>query len=379
MSRVKKVLIVGGGIGGLTASVALARNGVDVSIAELKSEWTVYGVGIIQPTNALRALHDLGLAEACIAAGFPFPGWRILNSDGGLIADVPNLNSAAPQFLANNGIPRRALHQILVDAAKSAGVQVRLGVTVKELESDAEGVSVSLTDGSVERYDLVIGADGTYSKVRSLLFGKTPTPTFTGQSVWRYSFPRPKDMTWASIWYGKQTKAGLVPVSEDSMYLLLVTAEPGNPRMPDDRLHTLLRQRLSKYSGLVAELAEQITNPADVVYKPLETMMLPQPWHKGRVVLIGDAVHATVPHLAQGASIAVEDAVVLADMLDTEEPLDAVLTAFAQRRYVRCKFVVDSSFQLGQWELQEWAGHPAADADFAGLLRRAWDRMTEPV
>ncbi|SAL51785.1 monooxygenase, FAD-binding [Caballeronia udeis] len=379
MSRVKKVLIVGGGIGGLTASVALARNGVDVSIVELKSEWTVYGVGIIQPTNALRALHGLGLAEACVAAGFPFPGWRILNSEGGLIADVPNLNSAAPQFLANNGIPRRALHQILVDTAQSAGVQVRLGVTVKELESDTEGVSVSLTDGSVEQYDLVIGADGTYSKVRSLLFGKTPTPTFTGQSVWRYSFPRPKDMTWASIWYGKQTKAGLVPVSEESMYLLLVTAEPGNPRMPDDRLHTLLRQRLSEYSGLVAELAEQVTDPKEVVYKPLETMMLPQPWHKGRVVLIGDAVHATVPHLAQGASIAIEDAVVLASMLDTEEPLDAVLTAFAQRRYTRCKFVVDSSFQLGQWELQEWAGHPAADADFAGLLRRAWDRMTEPV
>ncbi|PUA19167.1 FAD-dependent oxidoreductase [Glaciimonas sp. PCH181] len=379
MSKVKKVLVVGGGIGGLTAAIAFARKGVDVDIVEIKTEWTVYGVGIIQPSNALRALHQLGLAEECIARGFAFPGWRLFDSQGVAIADVPNLNTAAPQFLPNNGIGRRVLHDILVEAAARGGAKVRLGLSVETLDSDDDGVTVKMTDGGVARYDLVVGADGVYSKVRSLLFGNQHTPVFTGQAVWRYNFPRPKDMKWASIWYGKKTKAGLVPMSEDTMYVFLVTSEPGNPWLPENQLHTLLRERLAEYGGLVAELATQVVSPKEVVYKPIESLIVPQPWHKGRVVLIGDAVHATVPHLAQGASIAIEDAVLLAEMLTTDASVEDALTAFTQRRYARCKFVVDSSHKLGLWELQEWAGHPSPEADFAGLMQHAWDKLNEPT
>jgi 2-polyprenyl-6-methoxyphenol hydroxylase-like FAD-dependent oxidoreductase len=379
MPQVNKVLIVGGGIGGLTAAVALRRQGIDSEIVEINPAWSVYGVGIIQPSNMLRALAQIGLGQRCLSLGFGFPGWRIHDASGQLLAELPNDNVAGPGYPPNNGIARPALHKILTEATLAQETRVRLGVTVDDWTDQGESIRATFTDGSVGQYDLIIGADGAHSATRNRLFGPALRPQATGQSVWRYNFERPRDQLWGSLYYGAKSKAGLVPLSDELMYLLLVTPEPGQPRMPEEQLHRLLRERLEEYGGRVAQLSKTITDPRAVVYRPMETMLVPAPWHRGRVVLIGDAAHAGTPHLAQGAAMAIEDAVLLAQMLGASGDLSIVLHEFAARRLPRCRLVVDVGLKMGEWEMAEWRGHRAADTDHGGLLHDTLAKLMQPI
>lgn len=371
MSGIRSVLIVGGGIGGMTAAIAMRRNGVRVDLVELSKAWTVYGVGIIQPSNTMRALDRIGLAKPCVEQGGAFPGWRILDKDGRTLFEAPSTNEAAPDYPPNNGIRRPLLHRILQDALAASGVQPRLGVSVSALEQSGHDVEVTFSDGTRGRYDLVVGADGINSHVRSLIYGDTYQPRFTGQGVWRYNFPRPAAVDWGHVYYGPGTKVGLVPLSPSLMYMFLVTAETGRERMDPAQLATLMRERMVGYTGLVAGLREMITDASEVVYRPMENLLVPPPWGRDRVILIGDAAHATTPHLSQGAAMAMEDAVLLAELAARDVPLAASLDEFVGRRFPRSKFVVDSSLQIAEWELEEWQGIKNPDANPGGLLHTA--------
>jgi 2-polyprenyl-6-methoxyphenol hydroxylase-like FAD-dependent oxidoreductase len=379
MQQPKKVLIVGGGIGGLTAAIALKQQGIDSEIVEINPAWSVYGVGIIQPSNALRVLMQIGLGESCVANGFGFPGWRICDSQGNRLADVESKNIAGKGYPPINGITRPTLHKILTETTLKQGTPVRLGITVDRSEDGPAGINVQFTDGSRGAYDLVVAADGTYSEIRSNLFEPHLKPKFTGEVVWRYNFERPRDMMWGQIFYGAKSKAGLVPLTDRLMYIFLVTMEPGNPRMPQDQLHELLRDRLSEYGGIVARLRDHVTDPKAVVYRPMETILVPTPWHRGRVVLIGDAAHSSTPHLAEGAAMAIEDAVLLAQLLGQARELDATLGEFAARRMPRCRLVMETGLKLGEWEMAEWQGRRAPDTDHGGLMHRSLSTLMEPI
>jgi 2-polyprenyl-6-methoxyphenol hydroxylase-like FAD-dependent oxidoreductase len=377
MASVEKVLVVGGGIGGLCAATALRQQGIATDLVEINPEFSVYGVGIIQPNNVLRALDKIGLAEKCIELGTPFPGWRIFDSHGNWIMDAPNATTAAPQFPPNNGITRPDLQKILSAAAYDHGVVIKLDTSVEQFEDDGAGVSITFSDGTTDRYDFVIACDGIYSDMRQRLFGEDPKPEFTGQGVWRYNFPRPDDMEWGEIHAGPQTKVGLTPIRTDLMYMFIVAAEPGNPHMPKDQLARLMRERLGGFTGRIAAMADHITDNDGVVYKPMENLILPSPWHRGRILVIGDAAHATTPHLAQGAAIAIEDAVLIAELLGGDSPLQVALAEFMSRRFERSKFVVETSDQIAQWELAEWSGTKEPDAKTGQLLHAATARLHE--
>lgn len=376
---VRRVLIVGGGIGGLTAAVALRRAGITAEIVESNAAWSVYGVGIIQPSNMLRALAKVGLGERCLELGAGFPGWHIHDRNGNLLVEVPNQNVAGPGYPPVNGITRPELHRVLKDAVLAQGTAVRLGVTVADWTDQGSHVDVRFTDGTAAAYDLVIGVDGAHSMMRRRLLGAGIEPQPTGQSVWRYNLPRPPEVVWGGIYYGTRSKAGLVPLSRNLMYIFLVTSEPGAQRMPEDRLHTLLQDRLAEYGGLIAQLRPLITDPGQVVYRPMETVLAPPPWHRGRVVLIGDAAHAGTPHLAQGAAMAIEDAVLLAEMLGAQGELATTLDAFVARRLPRCRLVLDVGLQMGRWELAEWSGTPDPQTDHGGLMHRSLTELMRPM
>jgi 2-polyprenyl-6-methoxyphenol hydroxylase-like FAD-dependent oxidoreductase len=379
MSGISKVLIVGGGIGGLTTAVALKRRGIEAEIVELNAAWSVYGVGIIQPSNMLRALAQIGLGEQCLALGFGFPGWRIHDANGQQLAEVPNANVAGSGYPPINGITRPALHKILSEATLAQGTPVRLGITVADWSDHGDRVHARFTDGSSGSYDLIIGADGAHSAVRSRLLGEALRPRATGQSVWRYNLPRPRDQRWGSLYYGAKSKAGLVPLSDELMYLLLVTMEPTHSRLPDNQGHSLLRERLQEYGGLIGELREHITDPRAVVYRLMETVLVPTPWHRGRVLLIGDAAHTSTPHLAQGASMAIEDAVLLAELLGSRADLAQILDSFSKRRLPRCLLVMETGLKMGEWEMAEWNGRRLPDTDHGGLLHRTLSELMLPI
>ena len=181
-----------------------------------------------------------------------------------------------------------------------------------------------------------------------MLFGDAFEPTYTGHGVWRFTTSRPAALTFQAMYLGVGVKAGLIPLTPDTMYLLLVTNEPGNPRMAADRLHELLAGRLASFGGMVAAARKRLTDPKDVVYVPIEEVTVPPPWHVGRVVLIGDAAHASGPHIAQGAAMAIEDAVVLAELAAEGGAVPKMLDDFVRRRFPRCKFVQDLSRQVGE-------------------------------
>jgi 2-polyprenyl-6-methoxyphenol hydroxylase-like FAD-dependent oxidoreductase len=374
MARVRKVLIVGGGIGGLSLASGLRNRGIEVELVEVKKEWTVYGVGIIQQCNVIRAMAQLGLVDRFLHAGFAYENMGLYTAEGELQSMLPGVRAAGPEYPANLGISRLALHQLLSSTAIEKGTTVRLGLTVEHLAQDPDGVSVLFTDGTQGRYDLVVGADGLFSKVRTLILGKELKPRFTGQSVFRHNFPRAPEIDHLAVFYGRHHNAGFCPLSQDLMYMFVTSSEPGNPRMPEERLAELMRERLKEFGGLIGQLREQITDPKQVVYKPMEVIFVPESWYRGRVVLIGDAAHATTPHLSQGAGMAIEDAVVLSELLAENTSVEALLSRFMQRRYERCKFIVESSIQVGDWEMQG-----ASRADRTGMVKKMMEVTAQPI
>ena len=335
------VLVVGGGIGGLTAAIALRQRGFAVDVIEKDPDWAVYGVGILQQANVVRAMAQLGLFEDYVGAGFGFDAVEIFAPTGQHMATIKSPR-VIENYPPNIGIGRRALHKVLGDRTIAAGAKLRLGITAERLDDDGAGVTVTFSDGMTGRYDLVVGADGLYSKTRTQIFPDAPKPEFTGQAVWRYNFARPPEIVNLHNYVG-QRGIGLAPLSQTLMYMFLTTPEPGNPRFERRGLAAAMQARLADPPPALAPLVTQITDDAEVVYKPLEWLFLEGAWHKGRVVLLGDAVHATTPHLGQGAGMAIEDSVVLADELARAASPEQAFLAYRERRFARCKFLVEAS------------------------------------
>jgi 2-polyprenyl-6-methoxyphenol hydroxylase-like FAD-dependent oxidoreductase len=367
-----RVLIVGGGIGGLTAAIALRRRGFAVEVIEKDPDWTVYGVGIIQQSNVIRAMADLGLLEEYLGAAFGFDHVDVYLPDGRRAARVPSpkLVEGRP---ANLGVARPALHKVLGRRALREGAEVRLGVTATALDDDGAGVTARFSDGTEGRYELVVGADGVFSRTRRTILPDAPEPEFTGQSVWRYNLPRPAEVDCLRAYDGP-TGVGLVPLSTDLMYIYVTTPEPGNPRYPRAGLAAAMRGKLKDAPPGIAELAPRITDDEGVVYKPEDCLLLEGDWHRGRVVLLGDAVHATTPHLGQGAGMAIEDGLVLADELSRAEAPEAAFRAYRDRRFERCALTVRLSRAICDAQLGK--GPPV---DQAELTAQMFEVMARPI
>jgi 2-polyprenyl-6-methoxyphenol hydroxylase-like FAD-dependent oxidoreductase len=375
VSDVKRVLIVGSGVAGLALGIGLLQKGIRADIVELKLDNSVPGLGIALLGPTLRALQIFDLLERCIAQGFAYSSFVVRRPDGEVVrtVDLPSLlGHGRPSAI---GIMRPIFHRILADACSEAGVTIRFNITVSAIAARGDAVDVIFTDGSQDIFDLVVGADGAYSKIRSLLWEDDPKPRLTGQSVWRATVPRPAEVTALNIYYGGPNQPGFNPVSQEEMYVFLVENTPDNPRRPEHLLPQLLREQLAPYEGLLARSRECITSPEQIVYRPIEAMLLPTPWNKGRVVLIGDAAHVPTPHLASGAGLAIEDAIVLSELLASDALADVALQRFAERRFDRCRMVVDNSVQIGAWEL---APH-SPGADPAGLLDRSMAALAQPI
>lgn len=366
------ILIIGGGIGGLTAAIALRARGFDVTIVERDPHWSVYGVGIIQQSNVIRAMSQLGLIDEYVASGVGFDAVEIYTPTGMKVARVPTPR-LVDGYPANLGIGRPALHKILGDRAIASGAQVLLGVTATDMQDDGNGVDVRLSNGDTGRYDLVIGADGVYSQTRQKLFPDAPKPEFTGQAVWRYNLPRLANLD-ALHAYNGPIGVGLVPISDVLMYIYVTTPEPDNPRYPREGLAAIMRSKMADCAPFIRELAQHITDDDGVVYRPLEALLIEGPWHRGRIALLGDAVHATTPHLGQGAGMAIEDSLVLAEELARHDDIEAALCAYRERRFDRCAYIVRSSIAICMGQIGK--GPPV---DNAKATHEMFEIVAQPI
>lgn len=349
MALIRNALVIGGGIAGMSATLVLSRLGIAVDVIDRDPAWRVYGAGISITGPSMRVFQQLGILEDFRRVGYCASSVRLFTPTGHPIGEVTS-PPVAPGLPADGGIMRPVLHEILASRTRTAAANVRLGVMVDAIKQDAEGVDVTFSDGSQGRYDLLIGADGIYSRTRGLLFPDAPKPRFTGQACWRVTTARPDNVTGVEMYLGAPIKAGVNPCSPDQMYLFALETIAPNTRHDEADLPGLLRQRLAGFAGSIGYVRDAITDQSVVNFRPLEALLLPGPWHTGRAILIGDAAHATTPHLASGAGMAMEDAVVLGDELAKNDSLGAAFAGFMARRADRAALVVNNSIRLGEIE-----------------------------
>ncbi len=375
MTTSRNVLIVGGGIAGLTLATALGRDGHRAEIVEIEPAWNILGVGISLTGPTLRALRTIDLLDDCVNVSFGFSRMRVFDADENPLdtVEMPSLNG--PDYPAMVAIRRRALHELLLPAAIAAGARIRLGATVSSLHDGKDAIAVEFSDGTQGEYDLVVGADGIRSAIRRMVFPDAPEARNTGLVVWRATMTRAPEVDSMRLYYGPRNKAGLNPVSPDEMFLFLVQATTDERRPAHDQLPALLRGQMSDFGGVLAAVRDGITDPDRVDYRPMDALLMPSPWYRGRVILIGDAAHSTTPHMATGAGIAIEDAVVLGEELSSRSPLADCLDRFMTRRFERCRLVVETSLTLGEWEKDPKI--PAAD--HVALMKRAFASLAGPL
>jgi 2-polyprenyl-6-methoxyphenol hydroxylase-like FAD-dependent oxidoreductase len=376
MSAVQNVLVVGGGLAGAGVAIRLAGAGVAVDLVEVKPDVHALGSGITLQGNALRELDGLGVWGAARERGYAFDvtGFRAPDPVGTELFAVPDAKTGGPEYPAVMGMSRPELAQLLHDRAAEVGVKLRYATTTTDLAQDDDGVDVTFSDGSSGRYDLVVGADGVRSWTRRMLGIELETRS-TGMGIWRSFGPRPASVTRTDLYYGGPCYiAGYCPTGEDSLYAYLVEdAQDRSTLGPEEQL-TTMRELSQAYHGPWDEIRETLTDPSKVNYTWFETHVLPAPWNRGRVVLIGDAAHTCPPTIAQGGAQALEDAAVLGQLLVERDALDVELwDAFHDRRVERARTVVEASNQLAQWQLDHVQG------DIPSLMRTVAQLVSQPA
>ncbi len=362
MGDIRRVLVVGGGVGGLTAAATFARRSVEVVLIERRPAFDIPGVGLGQPANALRVYDTLGVLDEILDTGFSYDRMWIRDPQRRIIVEHKFLmgDERVPAFCA---LSRLQLHKILLGAAEHAGAQIRLGVEVSEILEDKGRVTVRFSNGQTDTFDLLAGFDGIRSTTRPYLFGTAFAPRPSGYGAWRVQARRPADVRGMEFLQGIGSKTGAMPLGNDIMYLFHIRPEaPGTNFAGQDHAR-LFKERLAQYGGYVAEIAASLDASSDIVFSPIEPLMLPWPWHRGRVAIGGDAAHTFAPHLTQGAAMAAEDAFVLArEVLADDAPVEARLMRYSMKRYPRCAFVYTFS---GQWLHDEQSVRTAEDLETA--------------
>jgi len=346
----RNVLVVGGGIAGMALAIRMRDLNWGVDLVEMDPEWRVYGAGISITAPTYRAFRRLGVVDELNERGFgSTKGVRICTPSGQVIVEQ-RIEPIEPGLPTHGGIMRPVLHSILSARTRASGAAVRLGVTLKTWVDAGNSVQATTSDGATRDYDLVVAADGAFSAVRQQLFRASPSPRYTGQYCWRVVADRPADIEQCHFYMAGPVTAGVMPVSATQMYMFLLQAERDKVRSDEATQWLRLRELMAPFTGTLARIRDGLNQDSPIIVRPLEAILLPRPWHRGRVILIGDAAHATTPHLASGAGIAVEDALVLCDELERTPAIADALLRFEERRWERCRMVVENSVRIGAME-----------------------------
>jgi 2-polyprenyl-6-methoxyphenol hydroxylase-like FAD-dependent oxidoreductase len=343
MVNVERILIVGGGIAGLTMATALHRHGFGAELVERSTVWHATGAGIMVHANGMRMLRALGLGAAVEQAGVVVRRWSFCDQQGELLCDT-DLEALWSEAGPCIGIERPRLQQVLL--AGAAAVPCRLGTSVMSLTQNEQRVSAGFSDGSTGEYDLVVGADGIASTVRNLALGGA-SPAYTGQMVWRSLVPiRPQGLTTLQFQLGEGCFFGLVPMGDRHTYGFGLQNSP-RFRDPEEGRLERLRTRFAAFGGPVPEYLASLSGDEQIHCAAIEWVELHQ-WQSGRVILIGDAAHASAPLMGQGGCLAMEDAYVLAEVLNSAETVESALDTYVARRRPRAEWVQQQSQAAAQ-------------------------------
>jgi 2-polyprenyl-6-methoxyphenol hydroxylase-like FAD-dependent oxidoreductase len=370
---VNNVLVVGGGITGTVLAIALAQKGVKVVLAERSPEWYGVGHGITLQGNALGSFNKIGAYAEMAKKGWGFDDLEMFHASGAKLARMPIAKAGGPDLPATMGALRSDIQTVLVDMIHDLGIEVRLGTELVGFENHEHSVTAEFNNGNKEEFDLIVGADGIKSSTRKLL-GIKEDKKSSGLGIWRVVTTRTPEMDCSGVAYGgEEYKAGYTPISDTLCYAFVLT----KPVRPDNGLSDAdeMRRLLSSYHGNFDYIRNNIKDDDYMNFQEIEWLFVEdEPWHKGRVIVTGDAVHACPPLIAQGGAQCSEDAILLADYVTREGNMEDLLVAYQERRKPRIKIVVENTLKLAAKEID-----PSLPDDPGHIMGSTMAAMAQPA
>lgn len=348
MRKREPVIIIGAGIGGLAAALALKNAGIEARIFERVETMQEVGAGLTLWANAVKALRKLGL-EGITRASYNLADGDIYSWQGERLSSIP-----AEQVKRRFGATNIAVHRADLQAALLEAVgreNIGLNSQCSGFEQDETGVTAQFADGRQKHGGALIGADGIHSVIRTQMFG-AQRPRYAGYTAWRGVTTLPAGEIQVGEYWGCGARFGLVPLSEGRFYWFATrNAREGEPEDPAGRKHEVLSYFAHWHTSIPAVI--EATPESAILRNDIYDRPPLSHWSRGRVTLLGDAAHPMTPNLGQGACQALEDALVLAQCLEQTENVCVALQLYQARRIPRTSRIVKRSWNLGrvgQWQ-----------------------------
>lgn len=342
--------VVGAGVGGLTAAIALDRAGVDVTVVDPAPhvDALALGSGIHLWSNALQALDRIGLADDIASLGNPIETHRYLRADQSAMGIFDVGSASAAHGAPTVGLSRPVLHRRLVEALGAE--RIRFGAAVTAVEQDDTSATVTLSDGSRIPGDAVVGADGVSSTVRAAVTGSPAPLRYSGLTSWRglcgYGHPA-LDKQAMQIYWGRGLRMVMYQVSGGLLYWLALVKAPPRGTDPVGGARAAARAHFDGWPefmrGAIDATEEPIVHRADIL-----RMSPTRRWGRGRITLLGDAIHAMTPDVAQGACQAIEDGVALGIAVGGDRDLPAALRRYEKVRRSRAAGLMRMSTMINR-------------------------------
>ncbi|MNO46188.1 FAD-dependent urate hydroxylase [compost metagenome] len=350
----QKIAVIGGGIGGLCASLALQRKGFQVTIYEKEGLIRPAGAGIGLGPNAVKALNSLGLKEQILKCSNSLDRFTIQSQNGIILSDIDFAKLAHKSGIGNAAIHRSDLHKVLRESLDEGTLQ--LNKKCVDFIQDENGVTLFFNDGESIRTDLVIVADGIHSIIRKKLLPHS-TIRYAGYTCWRSVVPYDsgdQNHRASEIW-GHDGRFGYIPLPSGHIYWFACVNSEANDPVRSAYTVSHLLELFDSFPHPVKDLIQSARND-QLIHNDIYDIQPLQQFAFGRIVLLGDAAHATTPNMGQGAGQAMEDAVVLGQCMELESNFNRAFKLYEQRRLRRTRKIIERSRQIGS--VSQWS-HPA--------------------
>lgn len=338
----KKIAIIGAGISGLTCALAFEKLGYTVTLFESTSEINSVGAGLGLAGNAIGAFKVLGIDKAVISCGKKLDSFPILDQKGRVITSVSFKKGIEKFDIENLTIHRADLHKVLLSQLKTS--EIITGKRLRNIDDKGDYYRLYFEDLSDYKFEWVIGADGINSKVRTFINPNSKI-RFAGYDCWRGVIDNDFGIQIGSETWGRQGRFGMVPLANNKLYWFLCRNRKSNKaqNLSRDELSTLFED----YHTSIRQIIEGTPEDA-ILFNPIVDLEPHKIYSKGKILLIGDAAHATTPNLGQGACQAIEDVAFLYQLLKKESNLEIAFNTFTKKRLKRTHFIVNTSWKIGK-------------------------------
>jgi 2-polyprenyl-6-methoxyphenol hydroxylase-like FAD-dependent oxidoreductase len=342
MNSNQKIAIVGAGIAGLTAGIMLEKMGFQVEIFEAAEKVRGIGAGIGLASNAMKAFEYLDLDHEVMGISNHLKQFQIVDSNGKTILKTATDRISQSYHTENFVVHRAVLHSFLVSKLEST--QVFTGMKLVRFEQDEDSVRLKFEKGEEKEFDYLIGADGVNSMVRQAMIPNSE-PRYAGYWCWRSVVKLERQLNEGTEVWGKNGRFGISPLNDNRIYWYACINSNLKDGIPEFGVKEL-KNRYRDYFPFIQELLE-LSNDEELISTPIVDIRPLSNFHFGRILLIGDAAHATTPNMGQGACMGIEDVAVLQDEL-TQNDWNLACGNFEKRRMKRTKYIIEKSDLAGK-------------------------------